>query len=102
MSLFLKPSPAGALLKVYVQPRASKEGIAGQHGEALKIKLKAPPVEGEANAACLRFLATLLGLPATNLFIKSGHRSRLKFIEIQGLSPDEIRKVIATHLAPSL
>lgn len=101
MTLFLQPSTDGVLLRVYVQPKASREGIAGYHGDALKIRLKAPPVEGEANAACIRFLASLFGLPQTNLSIKTGHKSRLKLIEMEGVSIEEIRKVIVAQPALS-
>lgn len=101
MTLFLQPSTDGVLLRVYVQPKASREGIAGYHGDALKIRLKAPPVEGEANAACIRFLASLFGLPQTNLSIKTGHKSRLKLIEMEGVSIEEIRKVIVVQPARS-
>jgi hypothetical protein len=101
VTLFLQPSTDGVLLRVYVQPKASREGIAGYHGDALKIRLKAPPVEGEANAACIRFLASLFGLPQTNLSIKTGHKSRLKLIEMEGVSIEEIRKVIVAQPALS-
>lgn len=101
MTLFLQPSTDGVLLRVYVQPKASREGIAGYHGDTLKIRLKAPPVEGEANAACIRFLASLFGLPQTNLSIKTGHKSRLKLIEMEGVSIEEIRKVIVAQPALS-
>lgn len=101
MTLFLQPSTDGVLLRVYVQPKASREGIAGYHGDALKIRLKAPPVEGEANAACIRFLASLFGLPQTNLSIKTGHKSRLKLIEMEGVSIEEVKKIIAAQPALS-
>lgn len=101
MTLFLQPSTDGVLLRVYVQPGASREDIAGYHGDALKIRLKAPPVEGEANAACIRFLASLFGLPQTNLSIKTGHKSRLKLIEMEGVSIGEVKKVIAAQPALS-
>jgi uncharacterized protein (TIGR00251 family) len=99
--MFLQTSTDGVLLRVYVQPKASREGIAGYHGDALKIRLKEPPVEGEANAACIRFLASLFGLPQTNLSIKTGHKSRLKLIEMEGVSIEEIRKVIVAQPALS-
>ncbi|MDO9463671.1 MAG: DUF167 domain-containing protein [Deltaproteobacteria bacterium] len=101
MTPFLQPSTDGVLLRVYVQPKASREGISGYHGDALKIRLKAPPVEGEANAACIRFLASLFGLPQTNLSIKTGHKSRLKLIEMEGVSIEEVKKVIAAQPALS-
>ncbi|MCG6909942.1 MAG: DUF167 domain-containing protein [Deltaproteobacteria bacterium] len=70
----------GLAFKVYVQPRASKNQIVGRHGDALKIKLKAPPVEGAANKMCVRFLAECLGLPKSKVEIKSGHSSRTKLL----------------------
>ncbi len=101
MTLFLRPSTAGVILKVYVQPKASCEAVVGYHGDALKIKLKSPPVEGEANAACIRFVASLFGLPQTNVSIRSGHKSRSKLIEIEGISVEKIKKAIAAQPALS-
>ena len=68
----------GITFKVYVQPRSSKNEIVGRHGDALKIKLKAPPVDGAANKMCVRFMAECLDLPPSNLAIKSGHGARTK------------------------
>lgn len=70
----------GLLLKVAIQPRASRNQVAGLKGDALKIKLTAPPVEGAANKACLQFLAKTLGLPKSTLSIHSGASSRIKLI----------------------
>ena len=71
-----------AVLSVRVQPRASRNEAAGWVGESLKIKLTAPPVEGEANDACLAFLATLLDLAPPRLAIIQGAHSRTKLIRI--------------------
>jgi uncharacterized protein (TIGR00251 family) len=79
-----------ATLSVHVQPRASRNAIAGWAGEALKIRLTAPPVEGAANAACLAFLADLLDLPQSQLEILRGARSRHKIIRITGLTQEEL------------
>jgi uncharacterized protein (TIGR00251 family) len=80
-----------ATLSVRVQPRASRNEVAGLDGETLKIRLTAPPVEGEANAACLKFLAKLLDLPPSRLAIIQGARSRTKLIRITGLTQTEVR-----------
>ena len=79
-----------AVLSVRVQPRASRNEVAGLVGDTLKIKLTAPPVEGEANDACLAFLATLLGLAPSRLAIIQGVRSRTKLIRITGLTKEEL------------
>ena len=80
---YIRETADGIVLKVYVQPRASSNMIAGIHGDALKIKLTAPPVEGEANKQCIGFLAKLLGLPKSNLDILSGTGSRNKQIRVR-------------------
>ena len=80
---FIHDHPQGILLSIYVQPRASRIMIAGTHGNALKIKLTAPPVEGEANKQCLQFLAKRIGLPKSNLEILSGATGRNKQILVR-------------------
>jgi len=70
--------PEGLVFKVFVQPKASKNMIAGLYGDALKIKLTAPPVEGAANRMCLKCLAKCLKVPPGSLEIISGHSSRTK------------------------
>jgi len=85
-----RAAPPQATLAVQIQPRASRNAVAGWVGEALKIRLMAPPVEGAANAACLAFLADLLDLPPSQLEILRGARSRHKVIRITGLTQDEV------------
>jgi len=77
---FLKETSQGIVLKVFVQPRSAKNMIAGQHGDALKIKLTAPPVDGAANKMCIQYLAKFLKVPKSSLEIISGHSSRTKRI----------------------
>ncbi len=79
-----------ATLSVRVQPRASRNEVAGLVGDQLKIKLTAPPVEGEANDACLAFLAKLLDLAPSRLALIQGARSRNKVIRITGLTQAEV------------
>ena len=80
-----------ATLSVRVQPRASRNEVAGWVGDQLKIKLTAPPVEGAANEACLKFLADLLDLAPSRLAILQGERSRTKVVRITGLTQSEVR-----------
>jgi len=76
---------------VRVQPRASREEIAGVHDGALKIRLTAPPVEDRANEALRRLLASRLKVPVSAVRIAAGERSRTKRVEISGASADAIR-----------
>ncbi len=91
---FLQPYKDGVRLEVYLQPKASRSEIVGLYGEALKIKVKAPPVEGKANKALLLFLADLLGLPRRRLEIISGLTSRRKSIYISQANLDAVQKAL--------
>ena len=86
----MKASKADATLSIRVQPRASRNAIVGWTGDTLKMRLTAPPVEGEANEACLAFLAKLLDLAPSRLAIIQGIRSRTKLIRITGLTQAEV------------
>jgi len=83
---------SGVTFAVKVQPRAKKNAITGELGDALKLALTAPPVEGRANAACIEFFANLLKVPRSSVTIASGETSRRKVIRIAGLSAEEVRK----------
>ena len=80
--LSLKETSDGIAFNVFVQPRSSKNSVVGLYGDALKIKLTAPPVEGAANKMCIDFLAKQLGVAKSTLSIISGHSSRTKRILI--------------------
>jgi uncharacterized protein (TIGR00251 family) len=77
---------------VRVQPRASRTELAGVLGEALKLRLAAPPVDGEANDECVRFLARVLGVGRSSVVIASGHASKTKVIRVRGLAAREVRE----------
>ena len=79
----------GITLTLRVVPRARKSEIVGVHGEALKVRLAAPPVEGAANRALVAFLARRLGVRKQQVSITSGERSRQKSVHIAGLTADE-------------
>ena len=78
------------VFSVRVQPRASKDEIAGEMGGALKVRLRAPAVEDRANEALVEFLAQLLKTPRAAVRILSGERSRTKRIEIRGVTRQQI------------
>ena len=75
-------------LNLHVQPGAKRSEISGLHGEALKIKLAAPPIEGRANEALLKFIAKLFDVPACQIALKLGGQSRHKVISITGSKID--------------
>lgn len=84
--------PAACRLSLKVVPGASRDEIAGEHGEAIRVKLRAPPVDGRANAALLEFLARRLGVRPAALSIVSGDTSRHKVVSIAGLTRDIARQ----------
>lgn len=96
--LELRQSGPDVLLPVYVQPRASRNALAGPHARGLKLTLTAPPVAGGANDACLRFLAELLGLSRSRLSIAKGTKSRQKVIRITNASAEELRERLESLL----
>ncbi|MBI4743302.1 MAG: YggU family protein [Actinobacteria bacterium] len=78
------------VLDVWIQPRSSRTEIVGSYRETLKIKIKAPPVEGKANQECLRFLASFFDVKKNQIKLISGETGRLKRIAISGISYEEI------------
>ncbi len=80
--------------KVRVTPRASKNQIVGVEGDAVKVRLAAPPVEGKANEALVKFLASLLDVPRSSLEIIAGQSSRNKVIRIRGVGVKRVEQVI--------
>lgn len=89
--LEIRAATDGCVLPVRVQPRARRNQILGEFAGALKISLTAPPVEGQANAACIEFLSKLLKLPRSSFSIAAGETSGNKLVRVIGLSPDELR-----------
>ncbi len=85
----------GVTFAVKVHPRAKTNAITGELGNALKVSLTSPPVEGRANEACIEFFAKLLKVPRSSVTIASGQTSRQKVIRVDGLSAEEVRKRIA-------
>ena len=87
---------AGTDITVKVIPRSSRPGIVGWESKALKVKVGAAPVEGLANKALVTLLAQKLGIGKGRVEIVSGKSSRMKTVRIYGLSPKELRSVLAS------
>jgi uncharacterized protein len=86
---------------VRVQPRASKSGVVGELDGALKIRLAAPPVDGEANEELIRLLAKLFDAPRKWVSILSGQTSKNKIVRVSGISAEEVERALAEALSPS-
>ncbi|MCE9615655.1 MAG: DUF167 family protein [Lentisphaerae bacterium] len=84
MSTFT-PRPDGVEFAIRLVPRAREDRVEGLHGDALKIRLRAPPVDGKANAALLRFLADTLALPMSRIALIAGETSRNKRVRVTGI-----------------
>jgi uncharacterized protein (TIGR00251 family) len=83
--------PGGVTLVVRVTPRSRKNEIIGADGEALRVKLTAPPVGGAANAALCEFLAGVLGVRKSALTLVAGQSSRHKLVRVEGITADQAR-----------
>jgi len=84
-----------ARLTVKVHPRARRTALAGRLGDAWKLALAAPPVDGKANEECLRFFAELAGVPKSRVRIVSGSTSRMKVVEVEGVTQEELEKLLS-------
>lgn len=91
MSAWLKPLPGGAEMSIHIQPGAARSEIAGLHGDALKIRIRARPIEGAANAALIDFIATWLGVPRKAVRILRGEKSRQKSVSV-AVQVDDIER----------
>jgi hypothetical protein len=80
------PHPEGTTIRLRIIPRARHTSITGRHGEALKLRVTAPPVDGSANAAVARFLAERCGVRASEVEILAGERSREKVVLVRGVT----------------
>lgn len=85
---------SSTFLKLHVTPRGSKNEITGWREDVLCVKITAPPVEGAANAAIVKFVADSLGLRKSQVEIVSGEKSREKTVRVEGLTIDQIKAVV--------
>ena len=94
MAFTVRDTAQGAQFALRVQPRASRNAIAGVMGDAIKLAITAPPVDGKANQAVIEYLADLFRLPKSSIVIVSGESGRNKLIAIRGRSAEQVRKVL--------
>ncbi len=85
----------GVLVRLRVLPRASKTAIVGMHGDALKLRVQAPPVDGAANRAVVDHIAGRCGVSRTSVTVLMGERSRSKTVLVRGLSVDQVRRALS-------
>jgi len=91
-----QPETPSATFAVRVVPRASKEGVAGFEGGVLRIRLNAPPVEGKANEALVRFLAKELGVSRGSVTLVSGEKGRNKIVRIDGMTSEAVLSALVS------
>ncbi|GBD09572.1 hypothetical protein HRbin22_01829 [Candidatus Thermoflexus japonica] len=93
--LRVQETQAGCVFSVHVVPGSRRDAVVGLHGDALRIRLKAPPVEGKANQALRAFLAERLGVPVEAVEIITGHASRRKIVRVSGIPADRVRALLS-------
>jgi uncharacterized protein (TIGR00251 family) len=86
MPAWLREEDGALTLELLVQPRASRTGVVGEHGGRLKVQLAAPPVDGEANAALVEFLADRLGVRRAAVVVRRGRGGRRKTVRVAGVA----------------
>lgn len=94
----IQDSPEGAILTVHVQPKAARTEYAGVHGDALKFRVAAPPVEGAANEALCAYLAERFGLPKSAVGMLAGLGSRRKRVRLKGVAGRRVSEVFGCSL----
>jgi len=96
--LTIRETKEGVTFAIRVLPRSSKCELAGLQGNALKIRITAPPVEGRANEACIHFLASLFNVNKNRIAIEAGHKSKNKHVSIAGLTCGDVRDVLSDDM----
>jgi uncharacterized protein (TIGR00251 family) len=92
MAAWVRPVADGSVAAIWVVPGASRAGVVGLHGDALRIRVTAAPEHGAANRESVRLLATLLGLPRGHVSLSAGAGGRRKSVHIRGLTPSDVRQ----------
>ena len=94
--MYFTATAEGVVLNVRAQPRSSKAGLDGLLGDALKVRIRAAPVDGKANKELVETLADAFNLPKSRVAFKGGETSKTKRILLAGVSADAVRKVVAS------
>lgn len=90
----IREDSEGCTFAVHVAPGSGQDAVVGLYGDALRVRLKAPPVEGKANQALRIFLAEKLGVPVAAVEIRSGHTSRRKTVHVAGITAAQVRALV--------
>lgn len=93
---WLTETADGVLLRIQAQPKASRSEVSGVHGDRLKIRIAAPPVDGEANEELIRFLKKKLGIPSSRLTLVRGQSSKMKDVLCAGMKAAQIEEKLLT------
>jgi len=96
MTWLNRAADGSVILTLHIQPGAKKTEITGLHGEALKIRLAAPPVDGKANAALIAFLAKACGVSKSSVELVSGDTSRAKRVRVSGADAERLKRLVAS------
>lgn len=96
--VFDEGSDGSVVLRLHVVPGAGRTAVTGRHGDALKVRVAAPPERGRANDACLALVASTLGVGPAQVELVSGPSSRSKRVRVTGIEPDEVRRLVAAAL----
>jgi uncharacterized protein (TIGR00251 family) len=94
MTEAIEPIEGGVAVRLHVQPGAGRSEVVGRHGDAIKVRVAAPPERGRANDACAQLLAGLLGVQAGAVELAAGAASRDKRFTVTGVEPDHARRVL--------
>ena len=97
MAFTVTPRGTGVRFAIHVQPRSRRPGIDGVHGDALRVRVQAPPVEGAANEAVVAVIAAALGVPARAVHIAAGQSGRQKIVDVDGVdAAGALSRLLAT------
>jgi uncharacterized protein len=91
----IRETATSAVFKIKVVPRSSRSEVVGIQGDALKLRLKAPPVEGKANEECIRLLVEILGVRKTQVTIIAGHTARTKTVAVEGIRSEALAALLS-------
>lgn len=98
MRALVEPSGDDSIVRVHVHPRSGRTAVGGRHGDALRVRVTEPPVEGRATEAARRALADALRLPRHRVSLAGGERSRLKRFRLQGVTVEEAAERLGATL----
>jgi hypothetical protein len=92
--LFDVTKEGSVVLRIHVQPGAGRTAIVGRHGDALKVRVAAPPSGGRANEACVELIAGVLGVKNSQVTLSGGESSRQKRLTVSGIEPEEVTRLL--------